>query len=156
MDLTGNTKEFEHMQTDEVNIEVVGTFVDFCLAHFYASLNWRHKAYNTTITEIFIESNEVIAMLLLENDRDNFKKCYDMHRLLTRKEANSKYTKVDSNSEIFRGWHTKGIRRFNALVLIIKRHLNTEETKEMEIKLKSRYARICGKMGRRGGNVDSD
>ena len=48
------------MRTDEENIMVFGIFVGFCL------LNWRHKSYNTKISEIFKESDEAVDMLLLE------------------------------------------------------------------------------------------
>ena len=120
VDLVGNAKEFENMRTDEVNIEVFGTFVDCCSAHFYTSLDWRHRAYNTKLSEVLTESDEVIAILLLENNRDNFR-CYDMQLILTRKEANPKYTNVDSSSEHVRSWNTKSVRRYNALVLIVKK-----------------------------------
>ena len=119
-----------------MSIEVFGSFVDFYVGHFCTSLSWRYKAYNAMISEIFTESDEVMAMLLLETNYDNFKKYYDIQWLLTRKEAYPKYIKVDSNGEIFRGWNTKDIRRFNDLVLILKINWNTDESKEIEIQLK--------------------
>ena len=70
---------------------------------------------------------------MLENNHDSFKKCYYIQRVLIRKESNPQYTKVDSNSNICRGWHTKGIRRFNTLVLIVTRNGNTYESKKKKI-----------------------
>ena len=86
-----------------------------------------------TISEIFTESDEAMVMLLLENNRNDFKKCYDIQQVLTQKEANPEYTKVDSNSETFRGWNTKSIRKHHALALIVKRNWNKDESKEIEI-----------------------
>ena len=97
-----------------------------------------------------------MVMLLLEKNCDDYKKCYYVQRVLIRKEVNPKYTKVDSNSERLCSWNIKSIRIFNALVLTAKRRWNKDESKEMEIQLKSRYARIYGETGRRGGNMGSD
>ena len=35
VDLVGNEKYFENMRTDEENIEVFGTFVDFSFSNFF-------------------------------------------------------------------------------------------------------------------------
>ena len=132
-DLAGNEKYSKNVRSDEENIKVFDTFMDLWLAHFCISSNWGHKAYNTTISETFTESNEAMTMLLLKITHDNFKKCYDMQRVLTRKKARPKYTKVDSNSDKFHSWNIKGIRRYNALVVIVKRNRNSDVSKEMEM-----------------------
>ena len=60
-----------------------------------------YKLYNTIISEIFTESDKVMAILLLENNHDNFKNCSDMQQVLAQKEADPKHTKVDSNNDFF-------------------------------------------------------
>ena len=42
-----------------------------------------------------------MAILLLENNHDNFKNCSDMQQVLAQKEADPKHTKVDSNNDFF-------------------------------------------------------
>ena len=61
-----------------------------------------------------------MAIQLLENNCDNFKKCYDMQQVLTRKDARSKCTKIEGHGENFRGWNTKSIKRLSALVVLVK------------------------------------
>ena len=39
---------------------------------------------------------------------------------LTRKDSKPRYTKPDDKNENFRGWHRKGIKRYNELVRIVK------------------------------------
>ena len=49
----------------------------FLSGHFSSSLNWSSKSYNTVISYIFIESDKLLDMLLLENTIDGYKKIYE-------------------------------------------------------------------------------
>ena len=68
------------------------------------------------ISEILAESDETIAMLLLEKYCDSFNKCYCMQQMLKWKEINLEYTNDDGNIEEFRCWSISGVRRFHSLV----------------------------------------
>ena len=66
-------------------------------------MNWRYNAYNTVVSYIFTESDEAFAMMLLENNIDDYKQLIELKRKLTRKEVKPKYTK-DPNVNC--GWGT--------------------------------------------------
>ena len=75
-------------------------------------------------------------------------------RKLTRKQAQPKYTKDVNENHKFKGWSRKGIRRYNKLIIIVRRNRNTAYSKEVEVKLMNNYKEICGKM--HSGNSDDD
>ena len=72
--LAGDTNAFDNMRLNSDNQEVFGTFINYCLVHLTSSVNWRCKAYNTCISDVFTETDEALAMLLLENNIDDLKK----------------------------------------------------------------------------------
>lgn len=157
--LAGDTNAFDNMRLNSDNQEVFGTFVNYCLVHLTSSVNWRCKAYNTCISDIFTETDEALAMLLLENNIDDLKKVISLKRKLLRNESQPKYTKMQCEKEKFRGWHRKGIKRYNYLVTIVRKGRASNTSKEMEMELKSNYAKICGKQNNRnntGDGSDSD
>ena len=52
-----------------------------------------------------------------------------------------------------------GIKRYNCLVKVVKRNRKLTHSKEMEVELKDKYAKICGKNGGHngeGGSSDAD
>ena len=73
-------------------------------------MNWRYNAYNTVISDIFIESDEAFAMLLLEKNVDDYKQLTELKRKLIRNETKPKYTKDPNVNEKFKGWLCKGIK----------------------------------------------
>ena len=75
----------------------------------------------------------------------------ELKRKLTRKEATSEYTKDPNVNENFKGWLRKGIKRYNDLIKVVRLGRNSQVSKEIEIELKLKYARICGKSGVRSG-----
>jgi len=101
--LAANSAGFENLRTSIVHKEVFATFINLCLVHFCLSMNWRYKAYNTVVSDIFTESNEAFAMLLLENNANDYVKMIEIERKLSRKEAKPKYTKDLRVNEKFRG-----------------------------------------------------
>ena len=99
------------------------------MIHFCSSINWRYKAYNTVLSDIFTESDGTFAMLLLENNSRDYKKLMEEKRKLTRKEAHPKYTKDVNENHKFKGWSRKGIRRYNKLIIIVRQNRNTVYSK---------------------------
>ena len=85
IELAGNKTKFEGMRYDVDNKAVFCTFVNICLIHFCSSMNWCYTAYNTVVSDIFTESDEVLCMLLLENNVDNYKQLVDFSSKLHRK-----------------------------------------------------------------------
>ena len=53
----------------------------------------------------------------------------------------------------YRGCHKKGIKRYSKLVQIVNSNRETAKSKKLEIKLKSIYAKLCGK-GKEAYNSD--
>ena len=141
----------ETMRRGAEHKEIFLTFVNICLVHFCSSMKWRYHAYNSVISDIFTESDEAFAMLLLENNAKDYKQMVVLDRKLTRKEAMPKYTKDPNMTEKFKGWSKNGIKRYNDLIKVVKRNRLTTHSKEMEVELKGDYAKLCGKDGRRNG-----
>ena len=83
--------------------EVFATFINLCLVYFCLSMNWRFKAYNTVVSEIFTESDEAFAMLLFKIIVNDYVKMIEIQRKLSRKEAKPKYTKDPNVNESLGG-----------------------------------------------------
>ena len=94
----------------------------------------------------FTETDEALC-ILLENNAEDYKRTYDEQKRLNRKEVKPRYIKVHSVNKKIQGWDKKGIKRFNVVVKAVKECRELEVSKEMEIKLKSRYITICGRNG---------
>ena len=93
----------ENLRTKEENIDVLHTFVSYCLIHFTTSINWRYKACSAVISDIFTESDEALCILLIENNAGDYAKMHREQRKISRKESKPKYTKVgyvDKNSKV--------------------------------------------------------
>ena len=150
--------EGEGLENLRCKIEMLGifqTFVSYCLIHFTTSMNWRYKACNSCISDIFTESDEALCILLIENNADDYAKMYREQRKIGRKEARPKYTKVECVEKKFKGWDRRGIRRFNTIVAAIKRNRELNTSKEMELKLKANYVKLSGK-GVEAEDVESE
>ena len=111
------------------------------------------------MSDIFTESDETFAMMLLENNLDEYKPLIELKMKLTRKEAMPKYTKDPNTNDFFKEWLRKGIKRYNGIIKGLRLDINTQVSKEMKIELKLKYARIWRKIGVRNGlgdDIDSD
>ena len=146
IELAGNSTDFEGMRRNVKNKAVFGTFVNIWLVHFCSSMNWRYSAYNTVVSDIITESDDDFAMLLLENNVDDYKQLIDFKTKFVRKEAWHKYTKDPNINEKFKECLRKIIKRYNDLIKVVRLGRNTQVSKEMEIELTLKYARICGKV----------
>ena len=77
IDIAISGQGLENLRTKSENIDLLHTYVSYCLIHFATSINWRYKACNVVISEIFTESDEAWCILLIENNAENYAK---MHR----------------------------------------------------------------------------
>ena len=145
IDIAVEGEGLENIRCKMEMFDMFQTFVSYCLIHFTTSINWRYKACNTCISEIFTESDEALCILLIENNADDYAKMYREQRKISRKEARPKYTKVECIDKKFKGWDKKGIRRFNMIVAAVKKNRELSTSKEMEMQLKSKYVELSGK-----------
>ena len=105
--------EGEGLENLRCNTEMLGifrTFVSNCLIHFTTSINWRYKACNSCISDIFTESDEALCILLIENNAVDYAKMYREGKRIGRKEARPRYTKVECVDKKFKGWDRRGIK----------------------------------------------
>ena len=154
IELAASNGGLENIRKNEEQKEVFLTFVNTCLVHFCSSMTLRYAAYNTVISDIFTESDEAFAMLLLENNAKDYNQMVIQKRKFKRSEANPKYTKDPNDKEKFKGWSKDGIKRYNYLVKVVKRNRKLTHSKEMEVELKDKYAKLCGKDGKRNNEGD--
>ena len=147
IDLDADAEGFENKRKCPEHKEVFFTFVNICFVHFCSSMKWRYAAYNTLLSDIFTESDEAFAMLLLENNATDYKQMVLLDKKLTRKEARPKYTKDPNMTEKFKGWSKSGIKRYNNLVKVVKKNRKCSHSNAMEVELKKEYAKLCGKDG---------
>ena len=80
VELTANVDGLIHLRVDTGNIDLFRTFINYCLVHFSTSMNWKYKAYNTLISDIFTESDEALCILLLENNAEDYTKIHDINK----------------------------------------------------------------------------
>ena len=146
----------ETLRTKSENIDLLQTFVSYCLIHFTTSLYWRYNACNVVISEIFTASDEALCILLIENNAEDYAKMYQEQKKVTRKDARPKFTKVECSDKKFRGWDRRVIYRFNCIVTAIQKYRELKESKNMEMKLKSRYIELSGKENEVDDDSDYD
>ena len=96
IDLAVEGEGLENLRCNIDMLETFRTFVSYCLIHFTTSMNWRYKACNSNISDIFTESDEALCILLVENNAEDYAKMYQEQRKIGRKEARPRYTKVES------------------------------------------------------------
>ena len=103
IELAASDGGLENLRKNQELKEVFLTFVNTCLVHFCSSMTLRYAAYNTVISDIFTESDEAFAMLLLENNAKDYNQMMIQKRKFKRSEANPKYTKDPNDKEKFKG-----------------------------------------------------
>ena len=150
----------QDIRTNYDNMSLFKTFVNLCLIHFTTSISWRYKACDSVISDIFTVTDEALCILFLENNADDYVRVYQEKKKIDRKESRPKYTKVDNVQKKFKGWDRKAIKRFNEIVMCVKRNRDSSESKKIEEELRLRYKQIAGRDGDcldgRIGNDDSD
>ena len=124
IDMCGDKHKFDNMRVSKINKEIFG-------------MNWRYKAYDSHVSEIFSVSDEAFAILLLENNYEDYKMVYNLSRKVTRKESKPKYTKDTNLNEKFKGWSRKGLKRYDDLVRIVTFQRRTTIILELEEELKT-------------------
>ena len=151
-----DTESFGNIRIND-DKDLFQTFVEFCLIHFATCSSWKWKAYNNVLSNIFTASDEALAMLLLENNINDLKKTHETKEKLQRYQSRPKYTKVEqSSSERFRGWHKKGIKRYNELYRCIVENRETDYSKNHEEDMQIEFAEICGKNGNNLNEVEDE
>ena len=150
--------ELDNIRVD-IDEDLFRTFVNICLIALSNASVWRYKSYTNVLSEIFTASDEALAMLMLENNAADLMYVYDNQKVISRKESRPKYTKgKDNKQDSFRGWHKKGILRYNELYTKIKNLRQRQTCLSRELALRDEYAKICGKLegGMNGIGILSD
>ena len=137
----------QDIRTNYENMSLFKTFVNLCLIHFTTSISWRYKACDSVISDIFTVTDEALCILFLENNADDYVRVYQEKKKIDRKESRPKYTKVDNVQKKFKGWDRKAIKRFNEIVMCVKRNRDSSESKKIEEELRLRYKQIAGRDG---------
>ena len=137
----------QNLRTNREHMTLFPTFVNLCLIHFTTSISWRYKACDSVISDIFTITDEALCILFLENNADDYIRVYKEERKINRKESRPKYTKVDNVQKKFKGWDRKAIKRFNEIVMCVKRNRESSESKKLEEDLRIRYKQIAGRDG---------
>ena len=137
----------QDIRTNYDNMSLFKTFVNLCLIHFTTSISWRYKACDSVISDIFTVTDEALCILFLENNADDYVRVYQEKKKIDRKESRPKYTKVDNVQKKFKGWDRKAIKRFNEIVMCVKRNRDSSESKKIEEELRMRYKQIAGRDG---------
>ena len=148
------------------------TFVNVCLLPLTSVSEWRTNASCRTISDSFTVSDEAFAMLVLENNIDDFDQLVTdlfgplpagqsertVASLPDRKNTKSRYTKGDSTkreakrrkvsnnfdgSTKFQGWSADGIARFNELYEEVKKYRDTDEGESADQRVWKRYMKLC-------------
>ena len=57
-------------------------------------MNWRYKAYNAVVSDIFTQSDEAFAMLLLENDANDYVKMIEIEQNCQGKRQNQSLQRI--------------------------------------------------------------
>ena len=68
IELAMNGEELENICSNAGKVELFHSFVNYCLIHFTTSMNWKYKASDSLVSDIFTESDESLCILLLENN----------------------------------------------------------------------------------------
>jgi len=103
IDIAKEGSGLEKLRTKSENIDLLETFVSYCLIHFTTSLYWRYNACNVVISDIFTASDEALCILLIENNAEDYAKMYrEQKRLVgrTRDLSILKWSVAIKNSEV--------------------------------------------------------
>ena len=74
IELLGDYDTFENIRMNSENQEVFCTFLNYYLVHLTGLVNWRYKAYNTCISDIFTKTDTALAILLFKKNTEDLKK----------------------------------------------------------------------------------
>ena len=93
----------ENLRTKSENIELLHTFVSYCLIHFTTSINWWYNACSVVISEIFTDSDEALYILLIENSAEDYAKMYREQIIIIERTRNQnilKWSVAIKNSKV--------------------------------------------------------
>ena len=92
----------EKLRTKSENIDLLQTFVSYCLIYFTTSLYWRYNACNVVISEIFTASDEALCILLIENNADDYAKMFQEQKKLVGRTRDPNILKLSVSIKIQR------------------------------------------------------
>ena len=98
-----------------------GTFVEVCLVHMIPRNMWKANRLRYAISEIFSVADEGLALVLLENNAEEWKTVAESGRNVKMNERKRKYThqKSADGKETCKGWVREGILRFNSFCALV-------------------------------------
>ena len=147
----------QNLRAESENTQLFETFASYCLIHFMTSYNWWYNASLVVISNIFTVSDEALCILLLENNAADYAIMHREQRKINRREAKPKWTKVECTDKKIRAWDRRGMHRFNVFVNVIQTNRQLTVSKDMELELKSRYAKLSRNgIEENDNNTDSD
>jgi hypothetical protein len=134
------------------NIDAMESFCVLCLKHIVGTAVWRQNYRKENISNAFTISDEAFAFLVLDNNREYWKLCYQLGehnipavettspsgRAHKRRKLETKYTKRGSAGGT-QGWNQQGIDTYNSLLKEVQKNRNNSESKEMESSLKKQW-----------------
>jgi hypothetical protein len=136
----------------DMDCDAFESFCVLCLKHIVGSSSWRQNYRRETISSAFTISDEAFAFLVLDNNRDYWKLCYDVGehnipvvestsasgRATKRRKVDTRYTKRGSAGGM-QGWNREGIDAYNALLKEVMINRTKKESKDMENQLKRQW-----------------
>ena len=128
------------------------SFCILCLKHIAGTAVWRQNYRKDLVSSAFTISDEAFAFLVLDNNREYWKLCYEMGehnipvvegtsasgRSHKRRKIDTKYTKRGSAGGT-QGWNQEGIDTYNILLKEVMNSRNKSESRDLEVKLKKQW-----------------
>ena len=134
------------------DIDALECFSVLCLKQIAGTAVWRQNYRKDTLSDAFTISDEAFAFLVLDNNREYWKLCYQLGehnipvvettsasgRAHKRRKIDTKYTKRGSAGGT-QGWNQEGIDTYNRLLQDVVRNRGSRESKELEGRLKMQW-----------------
>ena len=134
------------------NIKALESFCVLCLKHIVGNASWRQNFRRDEMSSVFTVSDEAFAFLVLDNNREYWKLCYERGehnipvtestsasgRSHKRRKIDTKYTKRGSEGGK-QGWTQNGIDTYNILLKAVMNNRNKAESKDLEGRLKRQW-----------------
>jgi hypothetical protein len=134
------------------NLNAFESFCVLCLKHIVGNASWRQNFRRDTISSVFTISDEAFAFLVLDNNREYWRLCYEKGehnipvaestsasgRSHKRRKIETRYTKRGSEGGK-QGWTQDGIDAYNDLLKVVINNRNKAESKDLEGRLKRQW-----------------
>jgi len=128
------------------------SFCVLCLKHIVGTSSWRQNFRREAISDAFTISDEAFAFLVLDNNKDYWKLCYEVGehnipvvqstsasgRATKRRKVDTRYTKRGSAGGT-QGWNKEGIDTYNKLLKEVINNRSKNESKELESRIQRQW-----------------